>query len=114
MNVYYNGFDTQEITFTTMATLAEKRVVVLESTGNVNYPDAGAPFTGIVSSYRNGMASVIVRGYAEASFRNSVPRVGICKLSPDANGYLEVDEENGKPYTVISVDTSTKTLALIL
>lgn len=114
MNVYYNGFDTQEVTFKAMSNVAKKRAVALQNTGKVYYPTAGTPFTGIVSDYRNGIASVIVRGYAEASFRNTIPKVGICKLSVDENGYLELDEANGKPYTVLSVDTATKTLALIL
>ncbi len=114
MKTYYNGFDTQEITFEAMSAVTAKRAVALQNTGNVYYPEQGAPFTGIVSVYRNGIASVIVRGYAEASFKNTIPKVGICKLSVGTTGYLEVDEENGKPYTVLSVDTATKTLALIL
>ena len=114
MTTYFNGFDTQEVTFKAMTNVAEKRVVALQNSGNVYYPEAGAPFTGIVSAYRNGLASVIVRGYAEASFKNTIPKVGICKLAPGATGYLEVDETNGTPYTVVSVDTASKTLALIL
>ncbi len=114
MKTYFNGFDTQEVTFKTMSSVSAKRAVALQSTGDVYYPEADTPFTGIVSAYRNGIASVIVHGYAEASFKNTIPSVGICKLAVGATGYLEVDEENGKPYTVLSVDTATKTLALIL
>lgn len=114
MKTYYNGFDTQEITFQAMSNVTPKRAVALQGTGDVYYPEAGAPFTGIVSDFRNGIASVVVRGFAEASFKNTVPRVGICKLSAGTTGYLEVDEENGTPYTVLNVDTSTKTFEFIL
>ena len=114
MKTYYNGFDTQEVTFKAMTNINPKRAVALQNSGNVYYADEGKPFTGIVSLYKNGIVSVIVRGFAEASFKNSIPKVGICKLSVGTNGYLEVDETNGTPYTVVNVDTSTKTLELIL
>lgn len=114
MNVLFNGFDTQEVTFKTTSAVLPKRAIALQSTGEVYYADAGEPFTGIVSSYRNGLASVIMRGYAVANYKNTAPTVGICKLSVGPMGQFEVDDANGKPYTVVGVDTASKTIEFIL
>ena len=114
MNVFFNGFDTNEATFKTTAAVLTGRAVALKNTGEVYYPDEGAPFTGIVSAYRNGLASVVMRGYAVASFKETLPSVGICKLSVGKMGALEVDNENGKPYTIVNVNLTNKTIEFIL
>ena len=114
MNVLFNGFDTQEVTMKTSSAVLPKRAVALQSTGELYYAATGGSFTGIVSDYRNGLASVIMRGHAVASYKNTAPTVGICKLSIGSMGQFEVDEANGKPYTVFSVDTATKTIELYI
>ena len=55
-----------------------------------------------------------MKGYAVASFKDTIPTVGICKLAVGAMGNLEVNEEIGTPYTVVGVDVIEKTLELIL
>lgn len=114
MNTYFNGFDTQEVTFKTMSPVLAKKAVALKESGEIYYPEIGGPFTGVVSVSRNGIASVIIRGHAEGTFKNTVPSVGICKLSVGNLGAFEVDEENGKPYTVLSVNLASKTFEFIL
>ena len=114
MNALLNGFETREATFKAMSVTLPGRAVALKSTGEITYPDRGTPFTGIVSSYRDGIASVVMKGYAVASFKDTIPTVGICKLAVGAMGNLEVNEEIGTPYTVVGVDVIEKTLELIL
>lgn len=114
MNVLFNGFDTQEVTFKASSAILPKRAVALQSSGDIYYANAGEAFTGIVSTCRNGLASVIMRGYAEASYKNTAPTIGICKLSVGTMGQFEVDDTNGKPYTVVGVDTASKTFEFIL
>lgn len=114
MNALLNGFETKEATFRTASALFTNRAVALKSTGTVYYPDRGEPFTGIVSTYRDGVASVVMKGYAVASFKDTLPTVGICKLVVGTMGNLEVDEEIGTPYTVVGVDVSSKTFEIIL
>ena len=114
MNTYYNGFDSQEVTFKTAATLTPKRAVALQNSGDVYYPESGEPFTGIVTDYRNGIATVVIRGWAEVNFKNTLPTIGICRLAVGSSGCLEADYENGKPYTVLNVNTKTKTMEIIL
>ncbi len=114
MNALLNGFATNEATFRAASALFTNRAVALQSSGEVYYPDRGDPFTGIVASYRDGVASVIMKGYAVASFKDTLPSVGICKLVTGSMGNLEVDEENGTPYTVVGVDLTAKTFEFIL
>ena len=114
MNVLLNGFETNEATFRTMGTVAPYKAVALQHTGDVYYPDKCKPFTGIVSSYRDGVAAVVMKGYAVASFKETLPSIGICNLVTGSSGNLEVDNTNGKPYTVVGVDVASKTFELIL
>lgn len=114
MNVLFNGFGTQEATFKTSSALLTKRIVSLQSSGEIDYADTGSAFTGVLTSYRNGLATVVMRGYVEANYKNTAPSVGICKLSVGSMGQFEVDEANGTPYTVVGVDTSKKTIEIIL
>ena len=114
MNALLNGFESKEATYRTMSNVISKRAVELKNSGDVFYPDRGGYFTGIVSNSRDGVASVVMKGYAVASFKDTIPTVGTCKLIPGSMGYLEVDEETGTPYTVVGVDVANKTFELIL
>lgn len=114
MKTFFNGFETNEATFKSNPALNANRAVALTISGKVDYPDEGGEITGILTSYRDGIASVVMKGYAMASFNETVPQVGICKLAPGKKGFMEVDEENGKAYTVLSVDINSKTIEFIL
>ena len=114
MKALLNGFETNEATFRTAADLQSGRAVALQNTGKIYYAEEKGPFTGIITSSRDGVASVVMHGYAVASFKDTIPSVGICKLSVGSTGHLEVDEENGKPYTVVGVDLNAKTVEIIL
>lgn len=114
MKTLFNGFDSNEATFIASDTVVPGRAVALKSNGKIEYPASDRNFTGIATSCRDDVISVVVRGYAVASFRNSLPQVGICKLAPDESGYMEADDANGKPYTVLSVDTRNNTIEFIL
>lgn len=114
MNALLNGFESSEATFKTLSTVAEKRAVALQSSNEVYYPMSTKNFTGIVASYKDGVASVVMKGYAVAEFKDTIPNIGICKLAPTSSGYMEVDETDGKAYTVVGVDLTNKTLEFIL
>lgn len=114
MKTFLNGFETNEATFLTSSVIEPGRAVALKSSGRLGYPASGGAFTGITTACKDNVISVVVRGYAVASFKNTVPSVGICKLAPGDTGYMEVDETNGKSYTVLNVDTLKKTIEFIL
>lgn len=113
MNALLNGFESNEATFKALTKLQPNRAVALGSDGTVFYP-LTKNFTGIITSCKDNIASVVMKGYAVASFNSTVPTIGICKLSPTPSGYMEVDETNGKAYTVVGVDISNKTIEIIL
>ncbi|MBE6772863.1 MAG: hypothetical protein IJN68_06890 [Clostridia bacterium] len=114
MKTYFNGFETNEITFKSPSKLVANRVVAYASDGYLAYAEQGGDFTGIVTSYRDGFATVVMKGHAVASYNESLPSMGICKLAPGKNGFMEADEENGKAYTVLNVDSKTKTIEFII
>ena len=114
MKTFLNGFETNEATFLTASVIEPGRAVALKTSGKLGYPAAGGDFTGIATACKNNVISVVVRGYAVASFKNTLPHVGICKLAPGETGYMEVDETNGKAYTVLNVDTGKNTVEFIL
>lgn len=114
MKTFFNGFDIQQATFQASADLIPGRAVAYTETSEVNYPDAGEPFTGIVTACRDKVASVTLRGYAVGRYGNSMPSIGITKLKTGEDGVFEVDEVNGKPYTILAVHVSSKTFEFIL
>lgn len=114
MNALLNGFESSEATFRSLAVVETGRAVALQSTNEVYYPMGSKDFTGIVNSYNDGIVSVVMKGYAVARFKDTIPTIGICKLAPSSSGYMEVDEDSGKPYTVVGVDITNKTLEFIL
>lgn len=114
MKTFFNGFETNEATFKAATDLPVGRAVALQSTNEVYYPMDSTDFTGITASCKDGYVSVIMKGYAVAAYRDTLPKVGICKLAPTSDGYMEINETDGKAYTVVGVDTKEKTLEFIL
>lgn len=114
MKTFFNGFESNEATFKAVSDIPAGRAVALQSTNEVYYPVNSTDFTGIVNACKDGYASVVMKGYAVAAFKDTLPTVGICKLAPTSSGYMEVDEANGKAYTVVGVDTKEKTIEFIL
>ena len=115
MKALLNGFESNEATFrTAISNIPVGRAVVLQSSNDVYYPVTSTDFTGIIASCKDGVASVVMKGYAVAAFKDTLPHIGICKLAPTTEGYMEINESEGKPYTVVGVDAKNKTLEIIL
>lgn len=114
MKTFFNGFDNQQATFAARYSLTPGRAVAYTETTEVAYPRAGEPFTGIVTACRDNVASVTLRGYAVGHYGNSLPSVGITKLTTGEDGVFEVDEVNGKPYTILDIHPTSKTFEFIL
>lgn len=114
MKTFLTGFDTKEATFEVLAKVSPLRAVAYTDSGEVYYPEKDGPFTGIVVACRDNLASVVLSGYAVAEYDATIPRMGICNLAPGEEGYLEVNDTNGKPYTVLSVDHVNKTFEFLL
>lgn len=69
---------------------------------------------GVCGPVRNGNAGVLLHGLAVVKYSGSTaPSVGFSTLSADGAGGVAVDED-GKDYLVVSVDTTAKTVSLVL
>lgn len=73
----------------------------------------GSSFFGIVENVDDIFAAVIIRGITSVPYSGNFPGYGQQKLAADGEGGVKADE-NGKEYTVISADTTAKTLFILL
>ncbi len=110
MNVSFNGFGENILTFEFQGDLSVGDPVMIVSSGTVQ--KASGKFCGICTGVRNGYASVQVSGYARASY-TTAPAVGYSKISAE-NGKINADSSNGREYLVIDTDSSEKTFGFIL
>ena len=81
-------------------------------TANGKVAAANGAFCGVCTNVRNGYAAVQMTGYATIPY-TSQPSVGYSKLSA-ASGKITADNENGREYLVIDVDTTAKTAGIML
>ncbi len=110
MNVCFNGFGENVLTFETQGTIAVGDPVMI--TGNGVVQAASGRFCGICTNIRNGYASVQLSGYARAAY-TTAPDVGYSKITA-SGGKINADGTNGTEYLVLDVDTTAKTFGFIL
>lgn len=111
MNVSFNGFGENVLTFEASGTIAAQSPVMVTDNGKV--AAASGVFCGICTAVRNGYAAVQVKGYVTVPYSGTAPTVGFVKLK-GADGKAVVDAANGREYLVIDVDTTAKTAGIIL
>lgn len=70
-------------------------------------------FHGIAVNCRNGAVAVQMTGYVEVACSGDIPGLGRNKLAADGNGNV-VCSENGTSYLVVSADTQTGMIGIIL
>lgn len=110
MNISFNGFDEEVITFETDGNIEANSPVMVTDNGIVD--NALGTFCGICKCTRNGYAAVQLKGYVVVPYINA-PKVGYSKLTA-VNGKVTVDNTYGREYLVINVDASTKTVGFML
>ncbi len=110
MNVSFNGFGENVVTFETEGSVSAGMPVMVSESGKVKA--ASDVFCGICVGERNGYAAVQLSGYVRAAF-DSAPDVGYTKLV-GKNGKISKDESNGREYLVVDIDTVAKTAGIIL
>lgn len=113
MSSAFKGFETKEITLKSTG-INPGAVVMLNEELLAVSPAEGTVFCGVCSAVRDGYASVIISGYAEAAFTGTAPVPGYQKLASDGNGGVIVDNENGREYLVVGVDSSASTVEFIV
>ena len=110
MNVSFNGFNENIVTFEANGTIDVGSPVMITANGKVSA--ANGAFCGICRSVRNGYAAVQLRGYAVVPYTDA-PLVGYSKLSA-ASGKITADNSNGREFLVTDVDTTAKTAGIML
>lgn len=110
MNVCFNGYGENVLTFETQGTINVGDPVMISANGKVSA--ASGNFCGICTAVRNGYAAVQMTGYATASY-TTAPSVGYSKISA-SGGKINANSTNGREYLVVDVDTTAKTFGFIL
>lgn len=114
--------------------LTEGQVVKLTGSGTVGVCSAGDSFIGATLCCKDDVCTVQVGGFVTVSYSGTAPTVGWCALTADGNGGVKTAaaeaaalEEAGSSGTagsgktessrmlpVVSVDTATKTVTVLL
>ena len=116
MNISYEGIGQWAATFACDG-VTEGHVVKISGSGTVAKCAAAGSFDGVVLSVgRDGKAcSVAMGGMATVSYSgNSAPAAGWNTLAADGDGGVSVVSTGGKSYLAVDVDTSAKTVTIVL
>lgn len=113
MNSNFTGFNTKEVTLAVSGNVTEGAPVKLTADGGCAPCASAEKFCGICSAVREGYASVVITGYAAASYSGAAPSVGFSKLAANGNGGVSVNE-NGREYLVVGVDTTENTIEILI
>lgn len=105
MNIGFNGFCENTVTFEADSTVEKGSLVKLIDDNTVAACEAGDKVCGICVNVREGYAAVQLKGYAEVAVEGVV-NVGYQTLSA-ADGMSVKADENGREYLVVSAGTDT-------
>lgn len=109
MNVSFNGFGENVVTFEVQGTVNAGDPVMVTSSGKV--AAASGSFCGVCVNVRNGYAAVQIRGYMRFPY-TTAPQAGYAKLSA-LGGKVSADAD-GREYLVLDVDSAAGTFGMIL
>lgn len=88
-------------------------VVTINDNNTCAIAEADQDFVGVMANNRNGIAAVQVKGYAEVSYTGDNMAVGIMKVCCDGEGGIKLTD-TGREVIVLSVDTDSNTVAIIM
>lgn len=111
MNVSFDGFGENVLTFEASSIIADGKPVMITDNGKVSA--ASGDFCGICRGYRNGYAAVQFSGYCRFEYTIAPDVVGYNKLSA-AGGKVNKDTTNGREYLVVDIDTTNHTIGIML
>ncbi len=110
MNVCFKGYGENVVTFEIDGSITDGAPVMVSDSGKVKA--ASGAFCGVCVSQRGGYAAVQLNGYAKLPY-GTAPSVGYAKLSASA-GKVNKDDTNGREYLVVDINTTDKTVGVIL
>lgn len=104
--------------------LTEGQVVKLTGSGTVGACSAGDSFIGATLCCKDDACTVQVGGFVTVSYSGTAPTVGWCALTADGNGGVKAAAaseaaedkaaESGRMLPVVGVDTTAKTVTILL
>ena len=116
MNVSYEGIGQWAASFA-CTDVSEGQVVKVSGSGTVAACAANGVFDGVVLSVaRDGKAcSVAMGGMVTVSYSgDTAPAAGWNSLTADGSGGVKVVSDGGKGYLAVEVDTTAKTVTIVL
>ncbi len=105
MNIGFNGFCDNTVTFEADATVVKGSLVKLIDDNTVAACESGDKVVGVCVNVREGYAAVQIKGYAEIPVEGAV-NVGYQTLSAADTVAFKADDA-GREYLVVSADTDT-------
>lgn len=112
MNVSFNGFNQNVLTFVSENDIKQNALVKMTDNGKVDACENGDEFIGVCVNSRLGYAGVQMTGYAKTTYSGDVA-VGYVTVVCDENGGIKADE-NGRKVLVTDVDTTAQTVGFIM
>lgn len=111
MNLSFNGFNENTITFEADSALVKAGVAVtLGDDGKVSAAKEGDKICGVAVNVREGFAAVQVTGYVNLPAAEKIP-CGFQKITADAQGRAQLNDTGREVLVVIS---ETDTVGIIL
>lgn len=114
MNVCFDGVGQVCATFLDGG-VSLGQVVKVTGRGTVGKCGAGDSFCGVVLHSRAGACAVQVRGFVTVSYSGTAPGLGLAALCADDKGGVKTAAASGgTSYLVVDVDTTAKTVTILL
>ena len=104
MEINFNGYRENVLTFAYTGTVAAGTRVKMSASGTVAPADANGDFIGVVVSVRGGYAAVQIDGYVECA-KDGTVNTGVVKLVNTSTGVKAA--ESGIDRLVIYTDSNT-------
>lgn len=114
MSISINGFNSKNVTMAASGTVEKGVPVKMASNLTVAAADDDDVFVGRAICVEDGLIGTQLVGYAVFPYSGTAPTVGIGKLSADGEGGVKADDVNGRDYLITDVDTTAKTVGIIL
>lgn len=115
MSVSFNGCNERVVTFIADDELTAGVPVKVSAGNTVSACAAGDSFCGICTNVRNGYATVQLGGFVSLPYTGATaPAVGYRMLAGDGTGGVAVAATGGRSLLVVSVDSTSATVGIML
>lgn len=115
MSISFNGYDEKLLTFKASGSIADGATVKISANETVSACSADDVFCGVCLGVKNGLACVKLSGYHKLTYSgNTAPSLGYTNFAADGSGKVKVPTSGGKSLLVVDVDTTSKTVGVIL